>query len=177
VQRAPGNPAAEWVWRREEEVKGQEVRVRVGGGFVFPPPGIEREEVERTVFVAGGVGVNPFLSMIGWIRGERGKEWGVETRLLWSAKAGEWAYLDRIERDCGKEHVTLFETGAETGEKLDGWDVERRRIGVEDLKQAAQGEKTLVYVCGPRGFADFCVEALVREVSVDRKRVFCEKWW
>jgi hypothetical protein len=83
VQRAPGNPAAEWVWRKEG-VEGQEVRVRVGGGFVFPPPEVERGEVERTVFVAGGVGVNPFLSMMGWIRGERGREWGVETRLLWS---------------------------------------------------------------------------------------------
>ncbi|KAA8893660.1 hypothetical protein FN846DRAFT_787678 [Sphaerosporella brunnea] len=184
VREAAGNPAAAWLWRAEEEVSGREVHVRVGGSFVFPPPGVQRTEVEKVVFVAGGVGVNPFLSMMAWIRREkeRGGDWGgVDVRLLWSTKRGEWSYLDRVERDCGKEGARLFETGRgpDGMESLEGWEVQRRRLDVEDLKRATERRhsKVLAYVCGPKGFEDSCIDALVNEVGIDTERVFSERWW
>jgi len=51
---------------------GEEVRVRVGGAFVFPPAGVVRAEVHSVLMLAGGVGVNPFLSMVAWMRGDPG---------------------------------------------------------------------------------------------------------
>lgn len=31
--------------------------IRVGGSFIWPPPGINVTSIERLVFVAGGVGI------------------------------------------------------------------------------------------------------------------------
>jgi hypothetical protein len=42
-----------------EDIQGKEITVRVGGNFVFPPPGMsmERPKIKRAIFVAGGVGI------------------------------------------------------------------------------------------------------------------------
>ncbi|KAI0532963.1 hypothetical protein GGR58DRAFT_488468 [Xylaria digitata] len=82
VQRSPENPPAVWLWQEQDpptadpqnlnppsasgssSIIGKELRVRVGGGFVWPPPGINVRTLRRVVFVAGGVGVNPLVSML-----------------------------------------------------------------------------------------------------------------
>jgi hypothetical protein len=51
------NPPAKWLWQKPEKILGTELRVRVGGSFIWPPPGIEEKEIEKVVFVAGGVGI------------------------------------------------------------------------------------------------------------------------
>lgn len=50
------NPPAQWLWRREEDILGTQLTVRVGGSFTWPPAGLNAE-VERLVLVAGGVGI------------------------------------------------------------------------------------------------------------------------
>ncbi|KAI0396194.1 hypothetical protein F5Y17DRAFT_139935 [Xylariaceae sp. FL0594] len=68
VQKSPGNPAAAWLWCNDDStILGKELRVRVGGSFVWPPPGINVRSLRRVVFVAGGVGVNPLVSMLSTI--------------------------------------------------------------------------------------------------------------
>lgn len=57
IQQSPENPPAAWLWQPEEDVLGEEVNVRVGGSFVWPPPGIDVQNIKRVVFVAGGVGI------------------------------------------------------------------------------------------------------------------------
>lgn len=65
VQKSPDNPPAAWLWRDPPtSILGAELRVRVGGSFVWPPPGINVRALRRVVFVAGGVGVNPLVSML-----------------------------------------------------------------------------------------------------------------
>lgn len=64
VQKSPENPPAAWLWQEEGTILDKELRVRVGGSFVWPPPGINvRSSLRKAVFVAGGVGVNPLMSM------------------------------------------------------------------------------------------------------------------
>ncbi|KAK8111797.1 uncharacterized protein PG998_008254 [Apiospora kogelbergensis] len=72
VQNSPANPPAAWLWQGEEKgmakptkdtIIDRELRVRVGGSFVWPPPGINVHTLRRVVFVAGGVGINPLISM------------------------------------------------------------------------------------------------------------------
>lgn len=64
VQKSPENPPAAWLWQEEGTILDKELRVRVGGSFVWPPPGINvRSSLRKAVFVAGGVGVNPLISM------------------------------------------------------------------------------------------------------------------
>lgn len=59
IQDSPDNPPAAWLWQPVEEILGKEVTVRVGGNFVFPPPGLnmERPKIKRAIFIAGGVGI------------------------------------------------------------------------------------------------------------------------
>ncbi|KAL4955623.1 hypothetical protein BDW69DRAFT_193076 [Aspergillus filifer] len=64
VQHAPSNPASAWLWRPVEEILGKELSIRVGGSFVWPPAGVKLEALRNVVFVAGGVGINPIISMI-----------------------------------------------------------------------------------------------------------------
>ncbi|KXH47023.1 hypothetical protein CSIM01_09352 [Colletotrichum simmondsii] len=75
VQKSPANSAAAWLWDRpvdddENEDPSQvekkpEIQVRVGGSFVWPPPGIaDLASLRRIVFIAGGVGVNPLMSIV-----------------------------------------------------------------------------------------------------------------
>ncbi|KAI1436061.1 hypothetical protein GGR50DRAFT_693623 [Xylaria sp. CBS 124048] len=66
VQKSPDNPPAAWLWRDDPlaSLVGAQLRVRVGGSFVWPPAGIDVRALRRVVFVAGGVGVNPLVSML-----------------------------------------------------------------------------------------------------------------
>ncbi|KAJ5868737.1 hypothetical protein N7534_003290 [Penicillium rubens] len=64
VQDSPSNPSAAWLWRPREEILGRELNIRVGGSFVWPPTGISINDVKNVVFVAGGVGINPLISML-----------------------------------------------------------------------------------------------------------------
>ncbi|CEN59755.1 hypothetical protein ASPCAL02199 [Aspergillus calidoustus] len=64
VQKALSNPASAWLWRPREEILGKELSIRVGGSFVWPPSTVKLEEIRNVVFVAGGVGINPIMSML-----------------------------------------------------------------------------------------------------------------
>ncbi len=60
VQKSPDNPPAAWLWRKPSHILGSELRVRVGGSFTWPPNGWSKgqiENVQKVVFVAGGVGI------------------------------------------------------------------------------------------------------------------------
>ncbi|MCJ1230065.1 hypothetical protein MMC12_006736 [Toensbergia leucococca] len=57
IQKSPRNPPAAWLWQPEPEILGSELLVKVGGSFVWPPPGIDVRSVKKVVLVAGGVGI------------------------------------------------------------------------------------------------------------------------
>lgn len=57
VQDSPSNPPAAWLWRPSEEIVDQEVNIRVGGSFTWPPAGIDDGLVKNVLLVAGGVGI------------------------------------------------------------------------------------------------------------------------
>ncbi|PWY95129.1 hypothetical protein BO94DRAFT_553075 [Aspergillus sclerotioniger CBS 115572] len=64
VRHAPLNPASAWLWRPAHEILGTELSVRVGGSFVWPPSGVDLTRIRNVVFIAGGVGINPLISML-----------------------------------------------------------------------------------------------------------------
>lgn len=59
IQAAPQNPPAVWLFQDESIIKGQELMIRFGGNFTFPPSDreIDMKELEHIVFIAGGVGI------------------------------------------------------------------------------------------------------------------------
>ena len=67
IQRSPNNPPAAFFWRTPNEILNTPLQIRVGGRFVYPPPDLNEKEaqgIKRIVFVAGGVGINPMMSML-----------------------------------------------------------------------------------------------------------------
>ncbi|PYI12380.1 hypothetical protein BO78DRAFT_392237 [Aspergillus sclerotiicarbonarius CBS 121057] len=64
VRHAPSNPASAWLWRPADEILGTELSIRVGGSFVWPPSGVDLSKIRNVVFIAGGVGINPLISML-----------------------------------------------------------------------------------------------------------------
>jgi ferredoxin-NADP reductase len=67
IQKSPNNPPAAFFWRAPNYILGTPLLIRVGGRFVYPPPDLSEEEgqaIKRVVFIAGGVGINPIMSML-----------------------------------------------------------------------------------------------------------------
>ncbi|KKO99244.1 AP-1 complex subunit gamma-1 [Trichoderma harzianum] len=192
VQESPENEPAAWLWRPEREILGETLRVRVGGKFVFPPAGGAPKKV---VFVAGGVGVNPLMSMLSYIAEGNGQGVGdvrfiYASKLPRSGKLSDIVFLDRITslfgEDKVKGEVKLFVTAAgnavsqETTASINGAlvEVRPRRLTMGDV-EAAIGDRedqgTVVYVCGPPTMTDELVEKLA--AVVDPQRVLTERWW
>ncbi|KAF4213079.1 hypothetical protein CNMCM8980_004279 [Aspergillus fumigatiaffinis] len=73
VQHAPSNPASAWLWRPKDEIQGQELSIRIGGSFVWPPSGINLDETKKVLFIAGGVGINPLISMLSHLNNNDGE--------------------------------------------------------------------------------------------------------
>ncbi|KAI0515347.1 hypothetical protein F5B22DRAFT_636398 [Xylaria bambusicola] len=138
VQKSPENPPAAWLYGSSSAIIGQELRVRVGGGFVWPPPGINVRSLRRVVFVAGGVGVNPLVSMLSSLASSSSSSAAapaLEVRFLYSAKdpgvsegsAGRNArnilFLERIAQVFHegrvKGELEVFLTGGDTEEDAD----------------------------------------------------------
>ncbi|EGZ75290.1 hypothetical protein NEUTE2DRAFT_55956 [Neurospora tetrasperma FGSC 2509] len=64
IQKSPDNPPAAWLWQPVPVVMNAEVKVRVGGSFIWPPAGIDVSSLRKVVLVAGGVGINPLMSIL-----------------------------------------------------------------------------------------------------------------
>lgn len=199
-----------------DEILGSTLRVRVGGKFVFPPSSETNDiattttataaetaaeagvVVKKVVFVAGGVGVNPLMSMLSFIA-ERGGDDGVpDVRFLYASKlpqSGHLAdivFLDRITRLFGegrvRGEVKLYVTTAagntatvsQETRHINGARVEvrPRRLTLADVEAAIGSEDhegTVVYVCGPPTMTDELVEKLA--AVIDPRRVLTERWW
>ncbi|KAH6877763.1 hypothetical protein J4E90_009327 [Alternaria incomplexa] len=129
VQKSPNNPPAAWLWQPAEEILGKEVTVRVGGSFVWPPPCLDMKKIKRAIFIAGGVGINPMMSMMTYINQNYPN---LEVRFLYSTKVpsretdpSEVLFLQdvldlfRIPRfKVTKDRLELFFTGTWDGSEM-----------------------------------------------------------
>lgn len=175
--------------------------MRIGGSFVFPPPGLDVGSLRSVVFVAGGVGINPLMSMLSYM-GEKMKEFSrMEVRLAYASKMpsgglGKVVFLDRITRLFGegkvKGSIDVFATGSSEEVPGDGRRdmngtearLHGRRLSIADLKAlidpgAHDLNSTIVYVCGPPTMTDELVATLTSKdgLGMDPKQVMTEKWW
>ncbi|KAL9058434.1 MAG: hypothetical protein Q9162_001729 [Coniocarpon cinnabarinum] len=144
IQRS-SNPPALYLWRPISELLGASLDVRVGGSFVYPP-GPYRDgkarDVRNLVLVAGGVGVNPFLSMLAQVAHQ--DRWPERVSVLYGVRVprqgvdGVWGY-DRMRRvlgggdEKGVREVRVFAGSGTVLETGDG-DVVSRRMTLQDVK-------------------------------------------
>ncbi|KAI1097056.1 hypothetical protein F5B19DRAFT_17735 [Rostrohypoxylon terebratum] len=204
VQKSPDPPAA-WLWNDPDLITYAELRVRVGGSFVWPPPGINVRSLRKVVFVAGGVGVNPLMSMLSSLA-EADRPF--EVQFLYSLRNDEdrpiqahrMLFVERIASIFATGRVRgrlqLFLTGGVgegDGEEGVVWCGEgegrkmkfsHRRMTVEDVASAAgdasERRFAVVYVCGIPTMTDEFVQKLAdpqNGFGMEPHRVLCEKWW
>jgi NAD(P)H-flavin reductase len=207
IQSSPENPPAAYLWRPVSEILDSEVSFKVGGNFVYPPSTLNREQcerIDRAVFVAGGVGINPIISMISAMNevGTRATLGGMPrtVRVLYTARSerdkggeGEEILFERRLNDIAKKwrddqqvdyQYTFFETSGQSAQeetKPGNITTRRRRINHEDLLEAIGPEhargNTVAYICGLPTMTDEFVDLLRNTPGLDDKRVLCEKWW
>ncbi|UNI24457.1 hypothetical protein JDV02_010200 [Purpureocillium takamizusanense] len=203
VQESPDNEVAAWLWRAPEEIVGALLRVRIGGSFVFPPLAAPTEAsssvrqhgqqqwnigtVRNVFFVAGGVGINPLVSMLGALAETSQPPGGdrdaphvyvlYATKMPASGNLSHVLFLERVARwfDEGRLRglLRVYVTDGRGGARLPpegactlhGAQVEIRhgRI-VEGQVRAMVGSQdpgtSLVYVCGPPTMTDQMVASL-----------------
>jgi len=194
IQKSPDNPPAAWLWRPEEEILGSELQVRVGGGFVWPPQ-FYGDEIKSAVFVAGGVGINPLMSILSHLSQQNHLPF--EIKFLYSLRdPGEERtgdsvlFLERLVKIFNKlgngGSLQVFLTGGKKGDGvIDSNENEityrGRRIETKDLSQALgpaeERNGTVVYICGVPDMTDEFVKAAKDAEGMDERHVLCEKWW
>ncbi|KAI5205563.1 hypothetical protein AUEXF2481DRAFT_389924 [Aureobasidium subglaciale EXF-2481] len=190
------NPPAQWLWKPESEILDEQIIVRTGGSFVWPPPGINIDEIEQVVLVAGGVGINPLISIFAHLMSlpKRPKK----VRFVYGSKVEEGPieasrilFLTRImelikKQEEGDVQLDLFLTAASQKQVDEARGlpehVKLGRIGKDDL-EASVGEDrgirqaTVAYICGPPAMTDQFVDFLSTRDGMDKRKVLCEKWW
>ncbi|KAI9681321.1 MAG: hypothetical protein M1817_002604 [Caeruleum heppii] len=200
VQRSPRNPPAAWLWQPREHILGGRLLVRVGGSFTWPPPDIDSKAITRAVFVAGGVGINPLISMLSHLAAEDQLPKRVHFSYTMKdpgrpLKASSILFLERLQMIASRAKGTrielaLYLTGQDQsmavkmdGMEIPGWpgSVRHGRITQADLVEAlgptGTRASTVAYVCGPAGMTDELVGILREAEGMTPERVVCEKWW
>ena len=92
IQKSPENPPAAYLWQNPEQIMNSPVRFRIGGNFTFPPMTLSMQEFQRidnVVLIAGGVGINPIMSMLTAMDMQGAKRLGgmpPRLRVLYSSK-------------------------------------------------------------------------------------------
>ncbi|USW48527.1 Putative ferric reductase, NAD binding domain, FAD-binding domain, ferredoxin reductase-type [Septoria linicola] len=198
------NPPAQWLWRPSEEILGTQLAVRVGGSFTWPPQGLDTQKIERLVLIAGGVGINPLISIFSHLIRIPTHMRPPEIHFLYATKTNyeldpqQILFLPRLmdlTAAAADPNVTLscFLTGIGDEGVIEHGKLPNRTFGrrftEEDLVKALDGYKTNVfgpehdragtvaYVCGPPKMTDQVVELLRGQSGMSEERVLCEKWW
>lgn len=190
------NPPAQWLWKPESEILDEQIIVRTGGSFVWPPPGIDVNGIEQVVLVAGGVGINPLISIfahlmslpnrprrVKFVYGTKVEEGPIKaSRILFLTRL-----MDLIKKQ-GDDNVNLDLFLTATSQKeIDGAKdlpahIKLGRIEKNDLEDAigdvrSVRQATVAYVCGPPAMTDQFVEFLSTRDGMGKRNVLCEKWW
>ena len=112
---------------------------------------------KRSVFLAGGSGITPFMSMIREVL-EKGLD--REIYLLYGARNAEVAIFNEELKEFASKYLNfkytlvLSDKDAKGGDRQGFVDAKCIKEVVKDL------DKTTFYLCGPQVMTDFCVEAL-----------------
>lgn len=125
------------------------------------------------VLVAGGSGIVPFRSML---RHHCAAMSTVPVRLLYSARSiGDVIYRDELMHEAVRDGIDISFTL--TREQPPGWRGYGRRVDRAMLDEVAWSpeERPLVYICGPTGFVETTVRALVA-LGHDPSRIRTERF-
>ena len=161
-----------------------------GGGFCYPNEKTRSAgNNHRLILIAGGVGINPIVSIMREI--DRASYTPQKVSLLYSAKSREeLIFRDDIDDICERRAETFtanyFVTGddkrAEEGEtkvicsRIDAGHLARALALSDDDGITTRESGTFCYICGPNSLTEDSVAALT-SLGVPKENVFYELWW
>ncbi len=121
---------------------------------------------EEGVFIAGGAGVTPFISILRNLKAE--KKIG-DNKLIFANKTkSDIINLDEFSKMLGNNFINVLSEEEEKG-FLHGY------INEEILKQYLRVNTDKVYICGPDPMIDSMVEKLLK-IGVDEKDIIKEEF-
>jgi len=128
---------------------------------------------KRIAFLAGGVGITPFMSMLRWIRDTKQD---IKATLFWSCRTiAEFTWIDEIEamqRECPNIRVVF----TVTREDPPGWQHYKGRINEAMIRgKLPDSDETVFYSCGPPALID-AMFAILKTMGVPDERLKKEKW-
>lgn len=163
--------------------------MRVGGSFVYPPSNPVQHD--SLLLLAGGVGLNPMLSILTWLAQDPTRRSHLKRiQLLYASKRDELAFADRLTRLREVVETTLYLSAGSASTRSPAalpFKVHERRMRddevlacVGDVRQHQQ--LPLVYICGPTEMTDHFEALLARTNSeggagLSQSRIQLEKWW
>jgi len=142
-------------------------RLRIDGPYgVFSYRSVTEDR--PLVFIAGGIGITPFLSMVRGIRLEKNKR---KPLLLWSVRAKS-DFIYRAELEDGTELVPVLSSQDED------WDGRRGQFGydlLKDLIPAGTLRTAAFFICGPPAMMRTVRDAL-RRLGVPKNHLYLERF-
>ena len=137
---------------------GEVIKISNGQGKFFLDQSIPNTSL---VFIAGGIGITPILSMI------RSNP-HVKKQLYYSVSHEE----DILFRD----ELAPFSIFTATKSHSSNWIGKTHRINGEMLKKYQVDLSSHFYICGPRSMIDSIVSDL-KQFGVNASQIHYEKWW
>jgi len=135
------------------------------GNFAYDPS-------REAVFLAGGVGITPFRSMLRYAASSNRAK---KITLLYSSKsAADIAFRKELEALRSQSDRKIVFTL--TREAPEGWQGEIGRIDADMLKRYDGGENAVYYICGSPIFVS-AMENLLAELKVPKERIRTERFF
>jgi len=169
---------------------GGQFELVVGGDFVLPT-----NLGRNLLFIAGGIGINPIISMVQHILETNGFEGKNErpkrVTVLYSAKnCKEFAFKRELEllREMHEGIIEIFYFITQNGQHEDPTETPNPRervgrIGVEEIREALRSlaaddhtSNIEAFVCGPPQMIDSLQGSLL-SCGLPQQAIHYEKWW
>lgn len=137
------------------------------GNFTLPA------QQRKVCFLAGGIGITPFISMCRWIRDTSPDKHAV---LFYSCKSkDQFMWLPELE-DMHKNHDAIKVVLTCTREEPEGWSHSMGRINEEMIrKELPDYMDYLFYTCGPPGLIN-AMFSLMEGMGVPKENIKREAW-
>ena len=167
VKKLPwGAPA---IYLHEQAREGEIFTVQGGSGnFVLDP-----EWPGPVVFIAGGIGITPIISMLRYLD-QTGDKRG--TMLLYSASSpAELAFRREIEemtRRNPRSRAIFTVTRPHDGP----WEGRTGRIDRDLLLEQRPEGESLYYLCGPSPLQDG-LSSILKDLGIPPSNIHTERWW
>ncbi|MFO7739929.1 MAG: ferric reductase-like transmembrane domain-containing protein [Desulfatiglandaceae bacterium] len=130
-----------------------------------------QHDAKRLVFIAGGIGITPFMSMLRYIRDRKLKK---ELILFWANKMEkDIAFRDELEK-MAAEMPSLKVIHVLSREE--NWPGEKGRIHADTLKRhVGDFETGEFFVCGPPPMMSD-IQKILSDLGVSKKRIHMERF-